>query len=361
MGEFNRLLEDFPKVSNDSSLSVSNPMDLMIPSSPDDECCSTHPSIHIITSSPDVRKCLSDMPTERIPLGSQNPSSHSPISFQHFGDFLNASRIANSPSQSFDDMLLHSRVSDQSTSSFLQSLYVSTDSQNYQTCESHASSNCSRGSEPEETLHSVNSTLCGELGKTQTTAGYGWGQVDLSNACAPSNEEVNQTVRCEPVDNSPTLQLSITGGDDFRMEELPAPSTDSYMCCGPSKLTEEDAESPHIVLDDVLSKCLQAQTLHRSHSEGTLMPVFDELLLPSFGSDPGAIQVESSSADLPSLTSFVPPPLTPDRSRSPVALSSFPPSANATARSPPSTARAVAPNPMPQESQQQQAANQRNR
>lgn len=360
LGEFNRHLEHFPKALDDSSLSVSNPPDLMILSSPDEEFCSAHPSIHLITSSPDVTKSLSDMPTETLPLGSQNPSSHSSISFQLFGDFLDASRIANSPSQSFDDMLLHSRVSDQSTSGFLQSLYVSTDSQNYQTCDSHASSTCSRGSESEETLHSANSTLLGELGKP---AGDGWSPEDLSNAGAPSSDEVDQPVWTEPVDNSPTLPPSLTGGDDLREEELPAPSTDSHMCCGPSKLTEEDAERRHMALDDALSKCPQAQTRLRSHSEGTLMPVFDELLLPSFGSDPGAIQVESSSADLPSLTSCVPPPppLTPDRSRSPVALSSFLPSANATAMPLPSTARAVAPDPMPQESQQQQAANQRNR
>lgn len=353
-GEINGPLED-------SSVSVNDTTDVMIAVTPDDELCSIHPSLHIITSSPDVRRSLSDSTIERTTLGLQDASLHSPIPFRLFGDFPNGSHIANSPSQGFDNTLLHSRVSDQSTSSFLQSLYVSANSQDYQTCESYPSSKCSSGSEPNETLHSANSTLCGDLSDIQATAGAALGQEDFTNA---SNEEINQTDQFEAVDNSATIPQSFTIGDDFGLEVLPAALMDSYVSCSPMQLSDEGVESPHVVLGDVFSKCPQAQTIQRSQSEGTLTPAFDELLLPSFGSDPGAIQEESSafqsSADLPSLTSFD-PPLTPDSSSSPVALCSLPPFANATARSPPSTARAAAPKPMPQESQQQQAANQQNR
>lgn len=345
-GEFSEPLEE-------SSVSVNNATDVMIAVTPDDELCSIHPSLHIITSSPDVRRSSSDSPIERTTLGLQDASRHSPIPFRLFGDFPNISHITNSPSQGFDNT---SRVSDQSTTSFLQSLYVSADSQDYQTCESHPSSKCSSGSEPNETLHSANSTLCGDLSDIQTTAGAALGQEVFTNA---SNEEINQTDQFEAVENSATIPQSFTIRDDFGLGILPAALTDSYVSCNPRKLSEEGVESPHVV-----SKCPQAQTLHRSQSEGTLTPAFDELLLPSFGSDPGAIQEESSafqsSVNLPSLTSFD-PPLTPDSSSSPVALCSRPFFANGTARSPPSTARASAPKPMPQESQRQQAANQQSR
>lgn len=356
------------EVLDDSSVAVSKTADLMTSTTPDDELCSTHPSLYITTSSPDVRQSSLDSPIESTSLGGQVASQCSPVSFGLFDDFLNTSHIVNSPSQGFDDTLLHTRVSDQSTGSFLQSLYVSADSQDYQTCESHQSSKCYSGSEPNETLHSVNSTLCGELSEIQTTADAAVGQEDSPNACKPSNEEINQTDRseesCGAEDKMATLEPSFMIGDDFGL--LPAGSTDSYMSGNPRKLTGEGVESQRVVLGDVFSKCPQAQsaTLHRSLSEGTLTPAFDELLLPSFGSDPGAIQ-ESSSAqpgpDLPSLTSFA-LSLTPDGSSSPVVLYSLPPFADATVRSPPSTARAAAPKPMPQENQQQQQAdNQQNR
>ncbi|XP_076604474.1 uncharacterized protein rab11fip5a isoform X1 [Chaetodon auriga] len=359
-GEFNRSPEEFSEVLNDSSVSVSNATDVITSATPDDELCSAHPSLHIITSSPDVKQSSTDLPNESTSLGGQDASRHSPIPFGLFGDFLNTSHIANSPSKDFDDQLLHTRVSDQSTSIFLQSLYVSTDSQDYQTCDSHRSSKCTSGSEPNETLHSVNSTLCDELSEIQTTAALGQG--NSTNACKPSNEGINpvqfEESLCGAKANAATLEPSFMIGDDFGLEVLPAASTDSHMSCNPRNLTEGGVES-----HDVLGPQEQNATLHRSQSEGTLIPAFDELLLPSFGSDPGAIQ-ESSSAqpgpDLPFLIYFA-PSLTADSSSSPVALCSLPPFADATARSPPSTARVAAPKPMPQESQQQQrAANQRN-
>lgn len=364
-GELNAFPEEFSEVLNDSSVSVSSTTDVITPVTPDDELCSTYPLLHITTSSPDVRQSSTDSPIEDTSVGSRQ----SPIPFGLFVDFFNTGHIANSPSQVFDEQLLHTRVSDQSTSSFLQSLYVSTDSQDYQTCESHPSSKCASGSELNQTLHSVNSTLCDELSEIQTTADAALGREDSSNACKPSNEGINPVQFEESLSgaegNTATLEPSFMLGDDFGLV-LPAASTDSYMSCNPRKLIEGGVESRHVVVSDVFSKCPQEQnaTLHRSQSEGTLIPAFDELLLPSFGSDPGAIQ-ESSSAqsgpDLPSLIYFA-PSLTPDSSSSPVALCSLPPLANAMARAPPSTARVAAPKPMPQETQQQQqAANQQNR
>ncbi|XP_039641714.1 LOW QUALITY PROTEIN: rab11 family-interacting protein 1 [Perca fluviatilis] len=357
IGEFSGSVEDFSKVLNDSSRSVSNT------TTPDYKLCSTHPSLYIITSSPDVRQSLSDSAVESTSSG--------PIPFRLFGDFLNTSRIANSPSQDSDDTLWHTRVPDLSTSSFFQSLYVSTDSQDYQTCVSHPSTKCSSGSEPNETLHSVNSTLCGEPSEIPTTADAALGQEDPANACKPCDEEINQTDQseesfCGAEDKMTALEPSVTTGEKFGL--LPAAQADSYMSCSPRKLIEPGVVCQHVVLGDVFSKCPQAQnaTLHRSQSEGILTPAFDELLLPSFGSDPGAIQESSSDQhgpDLPSLASFA-PSLSPQSSSSPVALCSLPPLANATARSPPSTAPAAAPKPMLQEtrssSSQQQAANQQN-
>ncbi|XP_059209262.1 rab11 family-interacting protein 1 [Centropristis striata] len=348
-GEING--EDISNVLNDSSLSASNSTDLLTSTTPDEELCSTHPSLHIITSSPDVRQSSSDSLIESTSLGGRDASQASPIPFRLFGDFLN---IANSPGQDFDDALMHTQVSDQSSSSsFYQSLYVSTNSQEYQTCASNPSSKCSSGSEPNETLHSATSTLCGELSDIQTTADAA-SQEDSTNACKLTNEEIKQFEGAG--DKMATVAPSFMIGDDIA--SLPVASTNSHMSCNPRKLTEGGVESQHVVSGDMFSKCPQAQsaTLHRSQSEGTLTPAFDELLLPSFGSDPGAIQESSPGPDLPPLTSFA-PSLTPQSSSSPVALCSLPPFANATARSPPSAAGAAAPKQMLQDTQQQ-AANQ---
>nr|XP_046268297.1 uncharacterized protein rab11fip5a isoform X3 [Scatophagus argus]XP_046268298.1 uncharacterized protein rab11fip5a isoform X3 [Scatophagus argus] len=350
--------EDFSKVLNVSSESVSNTTHATATATPDDELCSIHPSLPIITSSPNMRQSLSDLLIERTTIGEQDASWRSPISFGLVGDFLNTSHI--SPSQGFDNTLLHPQVFDQSTS-----LYVSTDSQGYQTCESHPSSKCS---EPNETLHSANSTLCGELSEIQSTAGSALGQEDSTHACKPSSEETKQTDQselplCRAEDNITAAEPRVMTEDDFGLEVLLAASTDTFVNSNPRGLTEGDVENQHVFLDDMFLKFPQSQTLHRSQSEGTLTPAFNELLLPSFGSDPGAIQKESSLAqpgpDLPSLTSSA-PSLTLDSSSSPIALCSLSPLANAMARSPPSVAQAAAPKPVPQETRQQQAANQQN-
>lgn len=324
--------QDFSEEFHDPSVCENNSADDVIASAPDEG-----PAAPIITSSPEVR--------QRTSPGGHNASQHHPLAFGLLEDFLHGSHIVSSPSRGFDDTLSLT----QSTSSFLQSFYLSADSQDYRTCASHPSSESCGGSGPSDTLHSANSTLCAELSDVQMTAGAASGE-RFTDARRPSDEEINPAEKSEAADNSANAPQSSTVGGAFGLEALPAASS-----CNPRKLSEEGVESQPAV-----SKRPQAPTLHRSQSEGTLMPICNELLLPAFGSDPGAIQEESSSADLPSLTSFA-PPLTPDSSSSPVVLCSLPPFANATAGSSQSTARAAAPKPMPQESRQQRAANQQNR
>lgn len=330
--------EDFSEELRNPSVCENNSTDEMIASASDEG-----PAVAIITSSPEVR--------QRTSPGGHSAGRHSPPAFGLLEDFLHSSHIVSSPSRGFDDTLSLT----QSTSSFLQSFYLSADSQDYRTCASHPSSGSSGGSEPNDTLHSANSTLCAELSDIQTAAGAASGRERFTDARRPANEEINPTEESDAADNSANTPQSSPVGDAFGLEVRPAASADFDTRCNPRKLSDEGVESQCVV-----SKHPQAPTLHRSQSEGTLMPIFDELLLPAFGSDPGAIQEESSSADLPSLTSFA-PPLTPDSSSSPVVLCSLPPFADAAARSSQSTARAVAPKPMPQESRQQQAANQQNR
>lgn len=329
-------------LEDDSSVSQSTSTNLVMASTPYDELCSIPPSVHIITSSPDVKQSPTDSFATGTSSGGHDTSQHSPVPFELFVELPSAGRSADSPSRCFDDTLLHTGASDQSSGSFLQSFYMSIDSQDYQTCTSLTAPEYSSASEPNETLHSANSTLCGDLSDVQTSAGAALVQA--------TNEEIFQTNQSEVPDNSAAILQSSTVEDDLGLDGVPAVSVD--FSCIPRKLSDGGlANRPDV------SSCPQAHLLHRCQSEGTLIPAFDESLLPSVGSDPGAMQDEESSAsDLPSLTPL-PLPLTPDGSSSHVALCSLPPSDNATARSPLGTA----PKRMPQENQQQQAANQQNR
>ncbi|XP_060938773.1 rab11 family-interacting protein 1 [Limanda limanda] len=332
---FKSLILDFSEEFNDSSGKNNSEMNILV--TPDDEFSSKLPSLYVLTSSPDLKQRLLD-----TSLGRQEASRSSPVSFGAFGE--------TRPGLDLDSTLLHTQVSDQSSSSFLHSLYVSTDSQDYQTCASQPSSSVS---ELEETRLSANSTLCGELSDIQTTADAALGLEESTGASTSSSREINQTNRFEEYDDKTKFMI----GDGFDLEVLPAAPTDSEESCGPKRLGEENQN------DEEFSRSPQAQSaaLHRSHSEGTLTPGFDDLLLPSFGSDPGAIQ-ESSSVPpdlaLPSLTSFA-PSLT--LSSSSLVLRSFPPLASALAGSPPSTPQAAVPQPEEtQEQQQQQADGQQN-
>lgn len=348
IGDFSKELNDGSK---DDNIKVRNP------ATPDQERSSTLPSLHITTSSPDVKQASLVEPFEGARLAGQDASPNSHVPFSSLSDLLDISQIANSPSQDFGDTQLHRRISDQSSSSFLQSLNVSIDSQDYQTCVSHSSSKSSSVSEPNETM---------QLKDVKTTAGAALGLMDSTNASESSNGEIGQTDKSEATphaaqDKTTTLEPTFPIED---LQSFPAAQPDSFMSC--------NLKSAGEVSDAASSICAPTQnvTLHRSQSEGTLATPFDEVLLPSFGSDPGGVQGSTSSQpgpDLPSLISFA-PSLAPESICSPVALSTFSPFANASARLPPSSTQATAPKPVPmplqqeaEQQQQQQAANQQNR
>ncbi|XP_014191430.1 serine-rich adhesin for platelets isoform X2 [Haplochromis burtoni] len=342
-------IEDFSKDLNDGS--KDDNIKVRNPATPDQERSSTLPSLHITTSSPDVKQASLVEPFERAHLAGQDVSPNSHVPFSSLGDLLNISQIANSPSQDFDATQLHRRISDQSSSSFLQSLNVSIDSQDYQTCVSHSSSKSSSVSEPNETM---------QLKDVKTTTDAALGLMDSTNASKLSNGEIGETDKSEASpqaaqDKTTTLEPTFPIGD---LQSFPAAQPDSFMSC--------NLKSAGEVSDATSSICAPTQnvTLHRSQSEGTLATPFDELLLPSFGSDPGGVQGSTSSQpgpDLPSLISFA-PSLAPESICSPVALPAFSPFANASARLPPSSTQATTPMPLQQEAeqQQQQAASQQN-
>ncbi|KAF7201103.1 transcript variant X2 [Nothobranchius furzeri] len=284
----------------------------------------TLPSLCITTSSPDATQDLLD-------ISDWNPGS--PVPLNLFGDPLNVSFITNSPGKDFSTNLL----SDQSSSSFLQSLYLSADSQQYQTCDSHPSSEFFSTAELNETLHSANSTLVGEFSNIQTNSA-------LDMAANISQRGEFEGSQREP----PETGLTVGAG----LLILPAPS-DSCTSCKPKSLSKGRVETQHGVLAEMFSNCLQKHnaTLHRSNSEGTLAGVFDQLLLPSFGSDPTSMQASSlfqPDPDLPCLTSFA-PSLTPKNSSSPVALSALSPPAKISAAEPLRPTQGTSPKPEPEE------------
>lgn len=237
------------------------------------------PAFHIRTSSPEVKQSSAGLPT-----GGGFPVS---------------------PESSFHNLLLP-----QSDSRFLRSLYVSSDSQHYQTCESLWPSGCSGSSEPDQTLRGCLLTAAQEL---------------FPDAPAPPLEETlpRRSLECSP------RGFGLKDGCGLA-ELLPEPRRSRF-----------PGEAAHAVPGDTSDG---PPALQRSLSEGSLRRT-------------------PSSAHLPPPPASA--PLTPDPRSSPVALRSLPPLAGATARSPPSTPQAAAPKPVSLESQQQQrqqqAANQRNR
>lgn len=290
--EFHVPVEDFP------------PTEVMVSSPPD----VLQPTVHIMTSSPDVNWNSAGLPPEG-PTGAVQGAS------TPFEDF------PISPGSSCDNLLLPAL----SSSSFLQSLYVSAHSQNYQTCDSLSPSKCSSSSEANLP---ANPALRGELGGVLVTAAA---QELFADASKPSLEEIHSLERSADV-----LQPGSSLEDESGSAELPAAPTD------PCRRSLAD-RAPHALSDDTVSKCPHALTLQRSQSAGSLGRRSDGRL--------GA-----SSAGLPPLPSSAPP--TPDHTRSPLALCSLPPFANASARWPPSASRAAAPKPVSLERQQQQAAGQ---
>ncbi|XP_034530596.1 dentin sialophosphoprotein isoform X2 [Notolabrus celidotus] len=182
--------------------------DAMTPKTPDRP---TPPSLHIITSSPDPSS--SDPPIDNASLEGRDTHQQSLVPFELLGDFLDTTNLTSSPSRGVDDTLLHtSHTSDKSNSSFFQSLYVSTDSQAYQTCVSEQSSKCYSGSDANETLNSANLTIVGEL-----SAGASFQQDDSTNAFKLTSEESSQKNQLgEPFQSkTATLEPASSQGNDF--------------------------------------------------------------------------------------------------------------------------------------------------
>ncbi|KAM9354238.1 uncharacterized protein rab11fip5a isoform 1-T1 [Pholidichthys leucotaenia] len=286
-----------------------------------------------ITSSPDLEHRLCDPSSERASVSGQESQALLSAS----GGFLNFSHIGNSPCQEFASDQLHRQASDERSSSVLHRLNIRAESQNYQTSESRLVSRCSSASEPNEAL---------QLQENKTLSGAA---VDLLGS---TGKEMNQTDRSEESlhvtkDELTTLGHSVSVGDDLYAAIRPG------MNNTPKRSSNDSVENCHAAL----AKCTQTQhaALHRSQSEGTLAPTFEELLPRSFGSDPGAMQESTSTRpdpDLPCPISFS-PFLTPESNSSPVVLCTLPPLASASAMVP-----AQDDKPVPQE--EQQTANQQN-
>ncbi|CAG5866847.1 unnamed protein product [Menidia menidia] len=305
----------------------------LIPGCPDDEITSTLPTFHITTSSPDVKQDLLAASINDPSTGEREVNQDSSVPFNLFADFHNISHIANSPGQELDSSLLPAQVSDRSGSSFLQSFYVSANSQDYQSCFSHPSSKPSSDSELTDTLHSANSTLCGDESNIQVSTDAAG--THPGNTSTPGNKELDQSRSLEESFFRPQDKMAISEPRDGSL-------VTSLALPGPE------------VLGDLFSKWHEEQNpaLHRSQSEGNLAPPFDEPLAPSFGSDPGAIQGSSSALLGPQFLSPISfaPSLTPESgSSSPVALCALPPLFNLSAPLPPSTAQGTGPKPVPED------------
>ncbi|XP_041827893.1 uncharacterized protein rab11fip5a isoform X2 [Melanotaenia boesemani] len=335
--------------SKDFSGSSVNNATAVILGSPDNELSTTGTSIQIMTSSPEIKLGFSEVSLEDTGVKEQDANHDSHVPFSLFGDSLNISHIANSPNQGFDSNLLHTHIFNQSGSSSLPSLYVSTDSQEYQTCDSYQSSKHTSFSELNETLYSANSTLCGELSDIQITSCAANEETSLfGNFVEPSGVQSKME----------TPEESLTIGDGLQV--LPAAPPSSNMVHNPKGFSEEEVEKQCGVSADMFSKYSEAQnaSLQRSQSESSLAPAFDLPLLPTFGSDPGPIQ-ESFSAQLgPEFPSLIPftPSLTPESNSSQVAIFALPPLSNISATFPPSSAQGAEPKPAPEDTEQQQDA-----
>ncbi|KAM3594856.1 uncharacterized protein V6R79_015124 [Siganus canaliculatus] len=254
------------------------------------ERCAGRPSLRVVTSSPDSRRTPSSSPAGGAALHGTEAASISPIPFGLPADFLTSSHFP--ASQRFGATPSRRRSSDHSGSSFL---YVSVESQSYQTCQSHRSSSCSDGSDPNQTLHAANATLRGEL-----------------QAAAMFDHSEPVSAELSPAERPEGGLRGVESQDEF-VGFAPAP-------------------------------------LQRSLSEGTLLaPATETLRLHGFGSDPGTIQDSSSSSSaLPGPP--LPSPTSSAHMLTASSLVAFPAFASASANSPPRDAV--------QQQQQQQAANQ---
>ncbi|XP_054652071.1 uncharacterized protein rab11fip5a isoform X2 [Dunckerocampus dactyliophorus] len=293
-------------------------------SHPSDEARSSLPCFSILTSSPDAGKSL---PLEDV--GGQDGRRQCLGHFRLFGELLT----------------VNSQTCDQSTSSVLQSLYKSADSQCYQS-RSQQSSERSGVLELTEKLHSENSTFCEEPGEVPSPEGSTNGPKNQTDWFTESLVMEDRKTTCEP---------GFTTHGDKRMQVLPGTLTEFKV--KPSK------GDRCAVLDDMFVKnpLPPLPTLHRSQSEGTLATALDELLPLSFWSESFALQKLSSSQcdpDLPSLLTSSAAPLTPQSSCFPSFLSTL-----SDAAAPPSVLDSPArakPKPLEAQDCHQPAAHQKN-
>lgn len=334
---------------------------VMIPTSPFDGLFSKPPSLHI-TTSPAAKQDLLDASFENTVLG--EPETNVP--FNYFCDFIDIRQNENNLHQVFDSNFSQAQIFDQGSSSLIQSLHVSSNLQDCQTCDSHPSSKVFGVLEQDEPLHPANSTTCEDLSDIKTNSGVVSALEVSKNELSPFEGEISQTYgfRESPhcaQDKMENLVTSLTVKEGLQSQPALLPFLD--MNCNPNYINNGEAENQHGALAEMFSNCAQEQdaTLHRSQSEGALTPTFDKIFLPSFGSDPGVIQ-GSFSAQLdpifPSLTSFA-PPLTPESDSIPVALCALSHLANISAPMPLSPAQGTTPKPTLDETEQElEAANQ---
>ncbi|XP_061890003.1 uncharacterized protein rab11fip5a [Entelurus aequoreus] len=240
---------------------------------------STLPSLYITTFSPDTRKSL---PLED--MGGQEGHQQPLGPFRLFGEPFTA----------------NSKTFDQNASSFLQSLYVTPDSQSYQSCRSQPSSML----EFTEKLDSEN--LCEEFGAIPSPE-------DSNSSSKKQIDWFPQSLVME--DKTGTCEPGITANGDERLPVLPATLKDFHLKARRSA-----------VLDDLFVR--KPLLLHRSRSEGTLATTLDNLLPLSLWNE---LQELSSSQCDTSLFTPSAAPLTPQSSclpslPSPLSGASAPPS-----------------------------------
>lgn len=138
---------------------------------PESELSPTLPPVFVITSSPGLSSSISGSPFESTNVADQDHLSPGPVALST--NFPNTSSISPSP----DTSLLHN-ASDRA--SFGQSFYISADSQEYQTCLTHATSgHCEI---------SPTSTLCSEQSSIQMANDTATEQSNFYNTSKP--EEV---------------------------------------------------------------------------------------------------------------------------------------------------------------------------
>lgn len=222
---------------------------------------------NIFTSSPDTRQTPQDFASSILKVKSPDLSrKSSAVLFGGFGDTC--------PELENDSLLLQPQASNQSSSSFLQSLYVSVDSQKYQTCES---SEFFMVSDSNTELHSVNTTLCGDPSDLQMPAS------DLRDSTMASKlSDSEKSVSAEAENQMNFFKADFPSFQPFDSQVFTKSFTDSEKTYSPARTREDGVESQFVVLDKELSQSPQ---------------VFDELLLvPASVMDPSLIQ-EFSSAE----------------------------------------------------------------